>query len=168
MAFPPYWVWITDVSTMIRADGCSGPATNAFLLECREHDIQYRFARDARQAYTIAARADREHYGLTYVQALMFARLIDREEADRDMKCGIQARSVFGKWSPLGWTRYLVLAKMKRGQRAWDKHREHDLVICQNCAARPRRSDSVYCSRSCQESWHQARLWYEGALEPVL
>ena len=118
-----YWRWIAAVAVDLRSDGCSGPATNAYLPCCYEHDVQYATGKDARHAY----RLWRESAGtISFPTALALAAPITREQADKDLKYCIQARSVLGRWSLFAWARYLVLAKWKRGQKAWDQHRARE------------------------------------------
>lgn len=160
-----YWPFIHEVAVAIRSDGCSGPATNAFYPGCEEHDVQYFFGTDAREAYQLwsAARSDEiegKGRALTVFQAMSISQTITREQADRDFKLYIRAQSRAGRWSPVAWWRYLVLAKWKRGQGAWDRRREEQTTRCVGCR-RVRMFASRFCSVRCQDDWTAVRATLE-------
>jgi len=76
-----YWQRVRIRARELRSDGCTG-VPNFYKDCCLEHDIAYRTGRD------------------------IDGRPVTREEADKQLRDCIQARSLFGKWSPMSWWRY--------------------------------------------------------------
>jgi len=87
-----YWNLVRKRAHELNSDGCSG-VPDFYLDCCLEHDIAYRTGK------TITGRTQ------------------TREEADLCLRECIQARSLFGKWSPMSWWRYWAVRLLAK--KSW-------------------------------------------------
>lgn len=87
-----YWARVRDAADELGADGCT-MATSIRRDCCLRHDCEYRLHE------TLSGRA------------------LTRKEADDRFLACMQARSVFGWWSPLAWGRYAAVRLI--GAPAW-------------------------------------------------
>src|SRR5688572_11042144 len=88
-----YWTRIRDEADRLGTDGCS-MGSAAFRLGCLRHDCEYR------TGVTIDGDP------------------VTKQQADDRFLCYMQSRSIFGWWTPMGWTRYLILKLF--GQKTWN------------------------------------------------
>ena len=88
-----YWRRVKAVAQVLHSDGCSG-VPDFYLDVCWEHDIHYRTHQ------TVEGQA------------------LTRRNADALLRAGIQARSSFGRFSPMAWWRWAALRWM--GEAAWE------------------------------------------------
>ena len=87
-----YWQRVRERAAELGSDGCSG-VPDFYLDCCLEHDIHYRTG-----------------YRLDGTR-------LTREDADTQLRQCIQARSTFGRLSPMAWWRWAGVRLF--GQRAW-------------------------------------------------
>lgn len=91
-----YWTTIRAIAQEMHSDGCSG-VPDFYIDACYEHDYHYRYAETL--------------YGFP----------VTRVEADARFRQVIQARSRFGRFSPMAAWRWVGLRLF--GERAWETHR---------------------------------------------
>lgn len=84
MSDSAYWLRVRDRADELGADGCTCGSA-AMRNCCLRHDVHYR---------------THQH---------MDGRPITQREADDQFLACMQARSIVGWWSPLGWFRYAVV-----------------------------------------------------------
>ena len=89
----PYWTRIRERASELNADGCSG-VPDFYLDACLEHDIHYR-----------------THEWLDGTP-------IFKSEADARFRRVIQARSLFGLFSPMSWWRWVGVWAFAK--KAWE------------------------------------------------
>jgi len=89
-----YWTRVWALAQVLESDGCTG-VPDWYLPACHEHDIAYRTGMDP------------------------LGRLISRAEADRRLRDAIQARSPFGRLSPMSWWRWAAVRAF--GRRPCDR-----------------------------------------------
>ena len=92
-----YWIDIRIVANALKSDGCSH-VVDIYKDCCLEHDVHYRTGK----------RLDDVP--------------ITRAQADAQLRRCIQSRSIFGKASPISWTRWLGVRL--GGWWAWKKARK--------------------------------------------
>lgn len=87
-----YWRAIRRRAQELGSDGCTA-VPDFYRDVCLEHDVHYR------------------------THARLDGSPIRRAEADRLLRLGIQARSPFGRASPMSWWRWAAVRAF--GRRAW-------------------------------------------------
>lgn len=85
-----YWNWVRVRAAELESDGCTG-VPDFYADCCLEHDLAYRTGLDPRASFVGRSIP------------------ISRAAADRRLRECIQARSKFGRFSPLSWTRWAGL-----------------------------------------------------------
>ena len=91
---PTYWAYVKKVAHKLGSDGCTG-GTQFFRAACLEHDIHYRTKRF-----------------LTGVS-------IDKDTADYIFRRRMQQKSIFRKFSPMSWWRWVGVRTII-GRLAWE------------------------------------------------
>lgn len=114
-----YWEWVRSAATLTDTDGCS--KVSGFNVECcYEHDLGYRYAKDPRDAYVRYRNDEPDEW--------LHAKPITRAEADRRFRKCHQARSKFGRYSPMALWRWAGVRI--GGGGAWNGHRQRE--YCQS------------------------------------
>jgi hypothetical protein len=80
-----YWTKVRDLAADLGTDGCTG-ASSVFRDCCLRHDCEYR------RGVTTGSN-----------------RPLTRKQADQRFLACMQARSIFGWWTPTGWARYAAV-----------------------------------------------------------
>lgn len=93
-----YNSWVREEADLIRSDGCT-LVSEMFHQACLEHDCGYFFGKDPRDAYHLYLKDDQDYW--------TNAKPISRGEVDKRFRNSIQAKSKFGRFSPVGWTRWI-------------------------------------------------------------
>ena len=88
-----YWLQIRVRASKLKSDGCSG-VPDFYLDGCLEHDIHYR------------------------THKWLDDEPIFKSEADERFRRVIQARSPFGRISPMSWWRWFAVKTF--GRKAWE------------------------------------------------
>lgn len=109
---PTYLNFVRSEAALVDTDGCSG-VSGVYVECCFEHDLGYFHAKDPRDAYLKFKSGSVDYWA--------DAKPITRAEVDRRFRKCHQARSVFGKWSPMALWRWLGVRLGAQG--AWDRHR---------------------------------------------
>lgn len=105
---PTYWNFCRSEAALLDTDGCS--QVSGFHVECCfEHDIAYRYGKDPRDAYL--------HFKSGSLDYWKDAKPITRGETDRRFRKCHQARSKFGKYSPMALYRWVGVRLF--GGKAW-------------------------------------------------
>ena len=90
---PRYANRVIAIGRLLNSDGCSG-VPEYYYLGCVEHDIAYRTGKDP------------------------FGNVLVKQEADRRFRWYMQAKSWFGRLSPMSWWRWFAVDKV--GKHSWD------------------------------------------------
>jgi hypothetical protein len=109
---PTYLNFCRSEAALIDTDGCS-KVTGLKLDCCLEHDLSFYYGRDPRDAYLKFRTGSVDYWA--------DAKPIAFDEANRRFRKCHQARSVFGRYSPMALWRWLGVHYLSR--RAWAKHR---------------------------------------------
>lgn len=106
--------WIEQEASLVDSDGCSF-ASGFYKFRCRMHDLEYRYAKDAADAY--------QNYLSGILNPWHHAKAITRGEADTHLIHGIRNDSPLGYLDPIGFVRLLV---KPFGRWPWKKHRARE------------------------------------------
>lgn len=90
-----YWLNVRRTAAILNSDGCTG-VLDIFRDTCLEHDIHYR-------THRFLCGCD-----------------IDFSTANYIFRRRIQQRSLFGRFSPVSWLRWIAVNHF--GRKAWNTH----------------------------------------------
>ena len=88
-----FWETVRRLALAAGSNGCTG-VPDFYAYNCWLHDLHYRFGHD------------------------LSGRPLSRDDADRRLRLGIQARSLFGILSPMSWWRWFGVRLF--GGRSWN------------------------------------------------